>query len=161
MGIRRSGFGRQKGIWVVLFAIGLVLLFLSFLYSLLLSPERKALRVVEEFYVYEQAGDYGQSWGLLHTQMRLRFDRTAYVQDKTHVFNGHFGAETFSFDISAGDTLKGWRMQKDGEVFEKVYEFVVEQKYKGKYGHFLFVQYVYVAQDEGEWRILWDYNHSG
>lgn len=54
--------------------------------------------------------------------------------------------------------MKEWRMIKDGETFKAVYEFKVQQDFKGKYGHFMFVQYVFVGKEEGEWRILWDYN---
>jgi hypothetical protein len=51
-------------------------------------------------------------------------------------------------------------MEKDGDLFETVYEFEVEQTYLGKYGRFMFVQFVYVVREGEEWRIVWDYGRT-
>ncbi len=146
--------GRGKLLWIG----GLiVVLFFYLISSFLMGSERKARLVVEEFYEYESNGDYGRSWELLHTEIQERFNRGAYVQDRAHVFNGHFGADTFSYEVSGGKEWKDWRMVKGGDPFAQVYEFQVKQNYHGKYGHFVFVQYVYVLLEDGEWRIVWDY----
>ncbi|WP_152446056.1 hypothetical protein [Bacillus sp. THAF10] len=160
---RRRGIGRRRSVeslrlGLVLLAITFIFLTIYLLFSLFGGAERKALQVVERFYAYEQGGNYGQSWELLHSEMQARFDRASYVQDRAHVFNGHFGAETFAFEVVGGaEELRNWKLVKDGEPLGTVYQFVVEQEYHGKYGHFLFVQYVYVGQENDEWRILWDY----
>lgn len=150
---------RRRGNPIIVLFIGLGSLFLLvyIFTSIFMGNERKAKQVVQEFYTYESHADFRRSWELLHTEMKAKFGRGGYVQDRAHVFNGHFGADTFSFDIGKAEELKSWKMEKDGEVFESAYEFEVKQDYHGKYGHFVFVQYVYVVEEDGEWRILWDY----
>lgn len=143
---------------MILFLGMFLLIILGLLVSIIFSLGRGSPEdTVRQFYEFEQSGDFGDSWQLLHPLMQERFDRAAYVQDRAHVFIGHFGAETFSFDIREEKKRKNWKMVKDGKTFETVYEFQVEKNYHGKYGHFLFVQYVYVVRVNKEWRILWDY----
>ncbi|MGD6870868.1 hypothetical protein ACQCU1_01585 [Sutcliffiella horikoshii] len=153
---RRSKTGNR--VIVIIIGTGLIFIFFYIVFSLLINAERDARKIVSEFYHYESNGNYGESWELLHTEMQIRFDRGTYVQDRAHVFNGHFGTDTFTYEVSEGKKTKEWRMIKDGETFKTVYEFKVQQDFKGKYGHFMFVQYVFVGKEEGEWRILWDYN---
>lgn len=151
---RRRTFGF---VVTCIISLGILLLLLYLVISLLLNAERQARDVVEQFYVYENNGDYGRSWELLHEKMHIRFERSVYLQDRAHVFNGHFGADTFDFDIGDARKIKNWKMDKSGEAFGSAYEFEVKQDYHGKYGHFVFVQYVYVVREDGEWRIVWDY----
>ncbi|MCM3617936.1 hypothetical protein M3936_10130 [Sutcliffiella horikoshii] len=150
---------RRRGnpILVLIIALALTVVLVYLFSSIFLGSERKARKVVHEFYEFESEADFGRSWELLHTEMQGRFGRGAYVQDRAHVFNGHFEADTFTFDISGAKKIKNWKMDKDGEAFDFVYAFEVEQEYHGKYGHFVFVQYVYVVKEDGEWRVLWDY----
>lgn len=142
---------------VLLLGAGLLGVLIYLVSSILISAEGKAERVVEDFYSFEQDGDYGQSWELLHSVMHDRFSRGAYIQDRAHVFNGHFGAESFEFEVSDAQELKQWRMEKGGKTFPVAFEFRVVQTYRGKYGHFEFVQYVYVVEEKDEWRVVWDY----
>lgn len=71
---------------------------------------------------------------------------------------GHFGADTFNFEISDDKKLNNWKTSKDSKPLENVYEVVLTQFYQGKYGRFEFVQYVYVTEEKGDWVILWDFN---
>lgn len=87
------------------------------------SPEN----TVEEFYKLEQQKDYGRSWELLHPLMQERFERSNYFLDRAHVFNGHFGAETFSYKISDAKKHKQWKMEKGGKTFEVAYGFEVHK----------------------------------
>lgn len=148
---------RRNPVLVVLIGLTLTVVLVYVFSSIFMGSERKARNVVHAFYEYESAADFGRSWELLHTEMQAKFGRGAYVQDRAHVFNGHFGADTFTFDISGAKQRKNWKMEKEGEVFDSVYEFEVRQDYHGKYGHFVFVQYVYVVREDGEWQIVWDY----
>ncbi|SHP76694.1 Uncharacterised protein [Mycobacteroides abscessus subsp. abscessus] len=124
----------------------------------LFSPSRQAIHVVEKFYEYEQTGDYSNSWELLHSMMKERLPKGGYIQDRVHVFMGHFGADTFEFKINEKRELSNWKMTKESKALDTVYEVKVTQSYKGKYGTFEFVQYVYVAEEKGDWLILWDFN---
>ncbi|ENH97854.1 hypothetical protein J416_03291 [Gracilibacillus halophilus YIM-C55.5] len=86
------------GIGVIIVSLMIFFIFQFF------SSERKARNVVEQFYQYEQSGDFAQSWDLFHSYMQDKFDKSTYVQDRAHVFLDHFGVPTF--EVSMGDTKK-------------------------------------------------------
>lgn len=137
--------------------ISVLAFFLIYIFTLF-SPSNQAMRVVEDFYSFEQEADFAESWELFHPNMKKRWDKGTYIQDRSHVFIGHFGSETFDFTIEKADELKGWKMSKEFPPFDTVYKFQVLQMYKGKYGKFNFEQIVYVVKNKGEWVIVWDYN---
>lgn len=124
----------------------------------LFSPSYKPINVVEAFYMYEQEGAFADSWELIHPLMKERWSKTQFVDDRSHVFIGHFDAETFQFSINDDGKMKDWKMTEEAEPFDVTYKFTVVQSYRGTYGKFSFLQEVYVVNDEGAWRILWDYN---
>ncbi|MFB5662684.1 hypothetical protein [Alteribacillus sp. HJP-4] len=121
------------------------------------SPGYRSHQVVEEFYTHEQDSHYSESWELLHPLMKERWGKGTWMQDRAHVFNNHFGAETFDFTIEKVDKVKGWRMEQESRRFEVAYQFHVEQTYSGKYGTFAFLQEVYVVKGKKDWKVLWDY----
>ena len=127
---------------------------INFLYS----PSYKSKKVVEAFYMHEQVGDFADSWELLHPLMKERWSKSQFMTDRLHVFVGHFGTETFQFTINEDSKIQGWTMTEEAQPFDVAYKFIVIQTYEGKYGKFGFLQEVYVAEDKGEWRILWDYH---
>lgn len=141
-------------------------LLLFFIFSLIfvlvlsfLEPDSsQAQSTVEKFYLYEQNGNFSDSWNLFHPFMKKKFTKASFIQNRAHVFIGHFGAETFKFDISDPKEVKGWKATTGEKRFKTAYEFEVIQSYSGKYGKFSFVQYVYVVRYKEEWVILWDYN---
>ncbi|KAA0548542.1 hypothetical protein FZW96_08205 [Bacillus sp. BGMRC 2118] len=144
-----------------LLPIGIICLGIFILYlfgSFLFSGSRQAERVVDQFYGYEQDGDFSNSWELLHPDMKKKFEQGAYIQDRAHVFIGHFGAETFTYTIEKEEKVENWRMSKEANAHKEAYKFIVTQQYKGKYGSFSFLQDVYVVDYKGDWLIVWDYN---
>lgn len=146
-----------------LMAICFLIMLLFCLFALLFksASPNQAKKTVEDFYTFEQKGEFAASWGLLHKDVQARFPLKDYVTDRSHVFMGHFGADTFSFDIEKGEKHKKWRAEPNGQTYKDVYSYTVKQNYQGKYGRFSFVQYVYVTTEKGEWRILWDYRNQG
>jgi hypothetical protein len=126
--------------------------------SAFFSSTGVAREVVDEFYGYEQEGDFANSWGLFHSSMKKKFSKGNYIQDRAHVFMNHFGVETFSYTIGELEELKDWKMSKTGPSLKNVYKVRVTQTYKGKYGNFDLEQEVFVTEEKGKWRILWDYN---
>lgn len=126
---------------------------------LITSPSQKAESVVYEFYTFEQNGNYSDSWKLLHPYMKKKFPKTAYIQDRAHVFIGHFGAETFSYEIGDSKKVEEWKPAKEEKSFRHAHKFIVTQDYQGKYGKFSFSQEVYVVKYKKGYVILWDYNH--
>ncbi len=152
---RRNSRGFLPFLFLILFLVGGYFLIRYGLFS----SSRQATHVVEEFYGYEQTGDYSKSWELLHPFMKEKFPKAGYIQDRVHVFMGHFGVDTFEYKINDKRKISNWKMTKESKVFNTVFEMKVTQSYKGKYGTFEFVQYVYAVEEKGDWLILWDFKH--
>jgi predicted small secreted protein len=125
---------------------------------LITSPAQKAESLVNEFYTFEQKGNYSDSWKLLHPFMKEKFSKNAFIQDRAHVFIGHFGAETFSYEIKDSKKVEDWKPAKGEKPFNYAHKFIVTQVYHGKYGKFSFSQEVYVVKYKKGYVILWDYN---
>ncbi|RFU69528.1 hypothetical protein D0469_09180 [Peribacillus saganii] len=121
-------------------------------------PEQSAKETVDKFYSHEQEGNFAESWNLFHPLMKEKWNKSTYLQDRVHVFIGHFGAETFKYHIKEIGKLKDWRITKETPSEKEAYKFQVTQTYKGKYGKFSFEQEVYVINNKGKWQIAWDYN---
>ncbi len=155
--MRRRRLGRrQSPLPLILIGLAIVLLVFSFA-KLFQTDGRKAEHVVKEFYKHEQLQQHSQAWELLHPIVQDKFPKTNFIQDRNHVFFGHFGAEAYSFHIKNSGKKKNWRAVKDGDVLHNAHHFTVEKEYRGKYGHFYFIQEVYVVKEEGEWMIVWDF----
>ncbi|MBA9025552.1 hypothetical protein [Peribacillus huizhouensis] len=135
---------------ITVIIIGIVLLVILNIPS---GPEK----VVRDFYTYEAEGSFDQSWTLFHPDMKIRFPKATYIQTRSHVFMQHMNVETFSFEIGKGKKKKGWRMNKDGEVFAEAYEVPVDVTFHSQFGIFTMQQNCYVVKEKGEWLILWDY----
>lgn len=140
---------------VLLVSIVIVLMLIRGVWS---SPDKEAMAVVEEFYQYEQEGEFSSSWNLFHSTMKKRFSKGFYIQDRAHVFMNHFGVETFDFTLSEPEKIDQWKMSKTGPAMKNVYKILVTQTYKGMYGNFDLQQEVFAVQEKDEWKIIWDYN---
>ncbi|WP_100374170.1 hypothetical protein [Bacillus sp. FJAT-45037] len=139
----------------------ILLIALGFLVVILFIPAeaRQVKIVVDEFYSLEQEARFSSSWDLFHTAMHSKFNRDRYISDRPHTFMNHFGVETFTFDLSKPKKINEWKMFEETEPIE-AYEVIVTKTYRGTYGHFQFIQFVYVAKEEGHWRIMWDYKEK-
>ncbi|SFE53829.1 hypothetical protein SAMN05192532_102222 [Alteribacillus iranensis] len=126
-------------------------------FSLVRSPSEQAKNTVASFYDYEQEGDFAQSWDLFHSDMKNKFTKGHYIQDRAHVFMNHFDVSTFSYEIGEPEKLKEWQMEKNSTPLEEVYQVNVIQTFKGKYGNFDISQDVFAVKEDDEWTILWDY----
>ncbi|PLR95867.1 hypothetical protein [Bacillus sp. T33-2] len=152
---------RKKRIPTGVMAIIFVLangIFIIIVRIILFSPADQAKETVDEFYSHEQDANFSDSWELFHPYMKEKFNKASFVQDRSHVFIGHFGAESFSYTVGNSEKVKGWKAEKGSPSFKHAYKFQVIQSYKGKYGKFSFQQDVFVVEYKHEWRILWDYN---
>ncbi|GLB60236.1 hypothetical protein [Cytobacillus sp. NCCP-133] len=139
---------------IIVLALAAILL----LNSLFSSPDQHAINTVDEFYSYEQQGEFSSSWRMFHPWMKQKFSKGHYIQDRAHVFMNHFGVDTFSFSLSEPEELKNWKPAKEGPSFKKIFKIKVTQTFKGKYGNFEIHQEVFAVKDMDEWTILWDYN---
>ncbi|THE11903.1 hypothetical protein E1I69_12875 [Bacillus timonensis] len=150
---RRRGLPIQL-ILIIVGAILFVILVISFFRS---SPEEEAKELVHSFYKYEQDADFGSSWELFHPLMQERFQKADYIQQRNHVFVGHFGTDTFKFTIEDAEKLKSWQMTQNSTTFHDVYKVPITQTYKSTYGTFSIHQDVFVVHEDGDWMLLWSY----
>jgi hypothetical protein len=141
---------------VLLIGLGIALLFIGNLY--LSSPKHQARKVASSFYTYEQRGDYASSWSLFHSSMKDKFQQGPYIQDRDHVFMEHFGVETFSFKLSKATKVENWKFTNGAPSLDLVYKMTVTQTFESKYGNFAIYQNVFAVQENGLWKIIWDYN---
>jgi hypothetical protein len=118
------------------------------------SPEK----VIEEFYEYEQKGDFGNSWEMFHSEMKKKFDKSSYIQTKNHVFLGHMGVDTFEVKVGEIKKIKKFPFSKDGPTFKDVRSAKVDLLFDSQFGVLTISQVCYVAQEKGEWKILWNYD---
>ncbi|MBM7570339.1 hypothetical protein [Aquibacillus albus] len=122
-----------------------------------LSPKHQAKETIDLFYSFEQEGRFNDSWELFHSQMKDRFGKGHYIQDRAHVFMNHFGVSTFTYELSGADKVNNWKMEEESKVMDTAYKVIVTQTFKGKYGNFSIVQDVYATKEDGDWKILWNY----
>ncbi|HJV44991.1 MAG TPA: hypothetical protein VJ824_04605 [Bacillota bacterium] len=113
--------------------------------------------LVQQFYEYERIGDYGSSWELFHSQMKDRFNKQNYIQQRAKVFMQDFGVDTFEFSIGKAQPVHSWKMTPDTAPLEETYRVPVTQMFKSNFGVFSLQQDVYVADDNGKLRVLWAY----
>ncbi|MDQ0722175.1 hypothetical protein ABGV43_27550 [Paenibacillus amylolyticus] len=117
----------------------------------------EAAAVAEEFYKYEQTGDFGSSWELFHPLMKERFPKSAYVQNRAHIFMQHFGVETFELEMEKPEREFDVTVIDGVKPFSEAYRIRVTQKYSGTFGQFDIVQTCYLVEDGDEWTLLWYY----
>lgn len=148
--------GQATPLLLVLAGAILLLVFVISLFNI--SPEDEAERLVTEFYEYEKDADFGRSWELFHPLMKKRFDKSSYIQQRNHVFVGHFGTDTFKYTIGDVEKMKSWKMAKNATTLHDVYKVPVTQTYKSTYGTFTIHQDIFVTEEKGNWGIIWSYN---
>ena len=149
---------QQKTILNIIFGLVLAAMILFAFKFLFSSSEKQAKETAEGFYSYEQEGEFSSSWELFHSNMKKKFTKGHYIQDRAHVFMNHFGVDTFTYTLSKPEKLKSWRMSKEDTAIKDVYKLTVIQTFKGKYGNFDIEQDIYVGKEKDEWTIMWDYN---
>ncbi|RWZ51383.1 hypothetical protein EQV77_16620 [Halobacillus fulvus] len=144
---------------IVLFVLGLAVCLVGGITLWLWNtPGQQAKETLETFYDFEQEGSFSSSWEMFHPFMKQKFTKGHYIQDRAHVFMNHFGVTTFEYEILELQELKKWKPDKESDPIPIVYSATILQTYKGKYGNFTIHQEVFVAKEEDEWTILWDYN---
>ncbi|AKU26543.1 hypothetical protein IB49_08920 [Geobacillus sp. LC300] len=126
--------------------------------TLFLSNEQnEAKEIVDTFYRYEQAGDFGSSWELFHPLMKKKFPKDVYIQRRAHVFMQDFGVETFEYRLDEVEHLSSWSMSSEHKPFQDVYRIRVIQTFHSTFGVFELHQDVFVATEKGEKSILFPY----
>ncbi|ASR48657.1 hypothetical protein B4V02_19155 [Paenibacillus kribbensis] len=124
------------------------------------GEDNQAVKVLNDFYTMEQSGNFGGSWELFHSQMKKKFEKSTYVQQRAHVFMQDMGTDTFTFELGEPQAEYDIRTDQDGEGVGKAYRITVTQHYKTRFGTFNIVQPCYVTQEGEEWRVLWVYKEK-
>ncbi|WP_273124309.1 hypothetical protein [Bacillus weihaiensis] len=137
---------------VIVVMILLVIIVFQFIPSL---GEKEPKEIVEMFYEYEQAGDFGSAWELFHPAMQERFSKNAYVTERSHIYMSHYGVTTFDFELNGEDEVKAFKMADKTEEYPFAYRTEVTQSFKSKFGIFKVEQEVYAVEHEGVWKIMW------
>lgn len=110
-----------------------------------------------EFYKLEQEGDYGSSWELLHSTMKEHFPKDQYIQKRAHIFMQDFDSDTYLYEVGKSTSVSGFQLKENGKETEldHVYAVKVTQDFHTLYGPIQLVQMCYVAEENGEWSLLW------
>ncbi|PZT53301.1 hypothetical protein [Paenibacillus silvae] len=117
----------------------------------------EAAAAAEQFYKYEQTGDFGSSWELFHPLMKERFPKSAYVQNRAHIFMQHFGVQTFELEMESPEREFDVEIIQGVKPFPEAYRIKVTQTYSGTFGQFDLVQTCYLVLDGKQWTLLWYY----
>ncbi|MDP4552564.1 hypothetical protein Q9251_16930 [Alkalihalobacillus macyae] len=150
---------RQHGGHTKIIVILCVLLVLAgtITFFILQQPKSKATATVKEFYLYEQSGDFKKSWQLFHTEMKNRFSDEQYSQLRSQLITQDIGSTSFTYKVGKVKTKKNWRSGVNGVIMKKVYVMKVTQNFHNQFGNFSLVQEVFVAKEDGEYKVVWDY----
>ncbi|WP_073201273.1 hypothetical protein [Gracilibacillus kekensis] len=136
--------------------LSVIVTLLIYIFIQLFSTERKVINFVEEFYQYEQKGDFSNSWELFHSHMKEKFDKTGYIQDRAHVFFDHFGVDTFEFKVTDAEKIKGYQLDQENNFPQTAYRLTVIYFYESKYGYLEIHQPVIVLEEDQKWTMLWE-----
>lgn len=151
---RKGPFFAILGLLVLILGLPWMVTFFSSLFA-----ESQAVQAIAQFYEYERKGDFGSAWEMFHPQMQARFNKSEYIQRRSHVYMQDFGVKTFDYVLDTAEKIPLWQMDPKAPQLTRVYKVKVRQTYKGTFGLFTLEQPVYAAQENGKWRILWDYSY--
>jgi len=143
-----------------LIGIFLFFLFIKSCSSVSLFGPPEPVTVVNEFYQYEQSGDFGSSWELFHSQMKERFPKQSYIQRRAHVFMQDFGVNSFQFETGSPETVSSWRMASQSPMFSEVVKIPVWLSFRSDFGDFRIKQNVFLAKEDSQYRMLWEYSQQ-
>ncbi len=135
----------------------IIVILVIYIFNSLFSTEQKVINFVEDFYQYEQQGDFSNSWELFHSQMKEKFDKTSYIQDRAHVFFDHFGVDTFEFTLTDAEKIEGYQLDQENNFPQTAYRLTVIYFYESKYGYLEIHQPVIVLEEDQKWTMLWEY----
>ena len=119
------------------------------------SPEE----VIEQFYDFEKAGDFGNAWELFHPEMKKKFSKSSYIQTKNHVFMGHMGVDEFKVEVGKIEKVKKFTFNNEGLTFKNIRKAKVDMYFESQFGELVISQTCYVALEKREWRVLWNYHY--
>jgi len=183
---RRGGLaagGRTAGrfAFALFAAVMAALSVILFLFNTFHSADHRRVReTVETFYAREAEGDYGGAWELLHSDMRGRFEREAYVRARGAMYAalaGSAGGLTafsgdpelmrrlpsaapqagFAFSLGKPERLSDWSAPGFPFPLADVYRMKVQQRFMSVFGALTVEQDIIAVRENGEWRLMFSY----
>jgi hypothetical protein len=149
---------RGSGINIVLFLTAAAILIVSAIWFVHSVSQSEQKQVIDQFYKHEQKGDFGSSWTLFHSIMKERFSKNAYVTERSHIYMGHFGVQTFDYQIGDVQKIDNWHNPHTKQK-ETAYQTEVHLYFKIKFGTFTIVQSVFAVKENEKWRVIWEYEN--
>lgn len=149
---------KDKAVKIIFFLAAVAILFAIAIWFVTALSKSDQERVIDKFYKSEQDGDFGSSWNLFHSSMKERFSKKAYVTERSHIYMGHFGVQTFDYKIGKMKKIKDWKNQRTKQK-ETVYQTEVKLRFKSKFGTFSIVQTVLAVKEKEKWKVLWEYEN--
>ena len=152
---RTAGFPIIPVLLITLAMLSVLLFLYNFVWS---AGSAHAKEVVQQFYELEQSGDFGSSWELFHSQMKEKFPKETYIQQRARILMQDLGAKTFSFDVDGTEHLSAWSMGESSPAISDVYRLTVNQSFLSVFGELVLRQEVYATEENGDWKLLWSYH---
>ncbi|GIN86052.1 hypothetical protein J6TS2_24380 [Heyndrickxia sporothermodurans] len=149
---------RNPALKIIVFSLIFICICLLLYVIFAQSAKDRATSLVDEFYQYEKAGNFGGSWTLFHPLMKQQFSQEDYIQKRAHVFMQDFGVKTFSYTVGKAHHLKNWTFSKKAPKFKSTYKIPITQTFKSEFGIFTIHQDVYVVEEKDKKYILWSYS---
>ena len=122
--------------------------------------EGAEIKVVKEFYEYEQEQEFWHSYELFHPYMQEFFSRSGYIDQRGHIFVDHFDVDSYELEVGKSRKLNEWQMSEEHELLFNVYEIPVTKTYQSQFGEFSLLQNVYAVKEDGDWHVLWNFNYE-
>lgn len=94
----------------------------------------------------------------LHSEMKKIFSKSTYIQTNNHGFMEHMDVDSFEVEIEEISDQQEFKFSKDGPKFKNVKKGDVLMTYDSQFGTMTINQTCYAVEEEGEWKIIWDYN---
>lgn len=157
---------RRKRMRIMLFMV--IGIFLAVVSVLLWNPsspipttkEWTPQQVVAQFYQYEQKGNFGSSWELLHPVIKEKYNKDTYIQRRAHVFMEDLGVDTFQFEMGQATAEASWKMSPLSPPLSNVTKIPVTLHYQSEFGDFKLLQDVYVVKEVEQYYIAWPFSRQ-
>lgn len=122
----------------------------------LLAGQETPAALVESFLALEQRGDYGSAWEKLHPEIRQRWPKEAYIQQRAKMFMDVLGAQPFVYETGEAQTLADWASPLSGTTYADVVLVPTKLTFTSSFGTMSLLQNYYVVRNDGQLHILWD-----
>lgn len=149
---------RRKRTTLPFTVVMMILLFVTTM--TLFIMERPEIRVVKQFYEYEQEQEFWHSYELFHPHMQELFSRNNYIDQRGHIFVDHFDVDSYELEVGSSRKINEWHMSDAHEPLTNVYEVPVTKTYQSRFGEFSILQNVYAVKETDGWRVLWNYDYE-